>query len=232
MLIHRIGQNLITLLLLPMFAIASATEEPLAKRNFPDEAIAQVAITEQARTLFAQGKMKELERISGIYRQQRTRTPGGGYALAFFQKGIAQELVSLTKRKRAHPIDTITSWLRRHPDSVVGRIAVADAYLELAGQIRGTDFANTLPEESRTGFEMWVRRAREHLEKNSDLAKIDPRWYVAMITVAKAQAWSAEETRRLAIAGLQKHPDYPPIHHAYLDFLLPLFEDSRYPDDP
>ncbi len=221
MLIRNIGRKLIALLLSSMIAIAVAGEEPAAQGKFPDDAAARVAIAEQARALVTRGEMKEVERIATIYRQQRTRTPGGSYALAFFQEGITRELTSLAGKNREQPVAVITSWLRQHPDSVFARIAVADVYLELAWQIRGTGFANTVPKEAWQGFEMWVKRAREHLEKNSDLAEIDPRWYVAMITVAKAQAWSAEETRRLVVAGLQKYPYYHPIYYGYLDFLLP-----------
>ncbi|MFC4314939.1 DUF4034 domain-containing protein [Steroidobacter flavus] len=122
----------------------------------------------------------------------------------------------------------VRRWQQQYPESPTSHIAMSELYLELAWAYRGSGSAATVRKEAWEPFYKNVALARQNLEAHKAIAAVDPRWYEAMLIVARAQGWGRDEFYRLLEEALQREPCFYQTYFAAIQYLLPKWHgDAR-----
>ena len=184
------------------------------------------AITAAALSAFFHEDFSQLEEMSRVYRQEKTRTSSGLWKLTLFYAGIGEAIDTSAQGRNPdvafQDAEAKTRrWAQKFPASPSARIAHSMMLLSRAWAYRGTGYARTVKPEAWAPFRKYVEMAREDLESYKAIAGADPRWYEEMLTVAKAQSWDRREFDRLLDEALDREPLFYQTYFAALEYLLP-----------
>lgn len=176
----------------------------------------------QVSALFNAEDFRQLDQIADSARSQRQRFLGGGWKLRAFYK-ILRDPGSRTATDEvwnAH-IQRLERWIAASPDSAAPRIALAGTYIGFAWKARGGGPGDTVTSEGLKLFYERVQKARDTLDEAKSISAIDAQWFVEMETVAMAQGWDRDKTKKLVQEAGSVEPGYFYTYDQYVSYLLP-----------
>lgn len=184
------------------------------------------AITKETRARFSSADYDALEKAAAKYRQEKSRTPSGLWKLTIFYAGIDEEIESCGKARDPNvaydvPEETAKQWAERYPSSPTGHIVRSMVLIDRAWAYRGCGSADTVSDAAWVKFRQYIEAARANLEEHKAVASKDPKWYGAMLIVAKAQQWDDSKFNRLIDEALGTEPLYYQNYFSALENLLP-----------
>lgn len=201
----------------------------LPVRAAPESEIAlRAQITQESELAFIDENFARLEEMARDYRTNRTRTPSGLWRLTVFYAGVQGVLdearrspPGMREAKMASHERRVRRWVERYPESPSAHIMSGIALIERAWSYRGSGYAHTVPPEAWPPFHEHVAKARAYLEEHKTIAAADPRWYQAMLEVARLQSWEQERFDTLLEEALTREPLYYQTYFEALEHLLP-----------
>jgi hypothetical protein len=174
--------------------------------------------------LLQQDEFVELDCLANHARTGKEKLPGGLWKIHVLYQGLRQSVpygMHATQEDWTDHLQRLQQWVKARPDSITARVALALAYLDYAGDARGSGYANTV---SENGWKLFTERAAEAdriLKEASTLPAKCPEWYVAMQLVAQDQGWSVEDARALFEQANKFEPEYYTYARDLAYYLLP-----------
>lgn len=190
---------------------------------------ARNSISSQSAIAFSSSNFPELERQYRIYQSRTSRTPGGRWHLKYFYAGILDHELLRKEKDTKNWIraeSKILAWIKAYPESPAPYIAYSNFFIDRAWHFRGGGFADEVPLLAWWPFWQNIKLARTTLEKNKEVASVDPNWYANMLSIAKDQGWSKRAVRALLQEALAKEAYYHDTYHAVFSYLLPKWHGS------
>lgn len=185
-------------------------------------------LEQQATSLFAQEKFKELSLLAHEYRVKESRTSSGLWFLTLYYAGLSGAINAADDDRRWDAVGKkIQKWISLHPDSPAAHNTYADYLVGRAWRHRGTGWARDVRKEDWAPFYRNLAEAREHLERHKPTTAIDPRWYELMLTIARDEGWERDRFDALVHEAIGRHPRFYQIYFAALDYLVPRWHGNR-----
>ncbi|MGC2695218.1 MAG: hypothetical protein WA738_05445 [Candidatus Angelobacter sp.] len=170
------------------------------------------------RELLEQDKFRVLDDISAGERVNKTRFSGGEWKLHTFYEALASPANNgrgVVADWNAYR-DRLNRWVAQQPASITARVALADAELMYAWQLRSTSDVN--PESHRL-FAERVKLAETILNQASDLPLKCPQWFNVMQQAGRAAGWTADDLSTLLQRAIAVEPQY---YYVYQQHALTL----------
>lgn len=189
------------------------------------------AITEATKRSFLSDNFEKLEKVSGVYRREKSRTPSGLWKLSIFYAAI-NEATGQCKKGRDPDVafppleEKARKWVEAYPASPTAHIVRSLVLTDRAWAHRGCGYAETVSEEGWVGFRRYIAAARANLEEHKAIAAVDPEWYEEMLTIARAQQWALNDFNGLFSEALAREPQYYQTYFMALEYLLPKWHGS------
>src|SRR5262249_27219947 len=145
--------------------------------------------SEGVRLMLEQERFRVLEDVSAGERTNRTRFAGGEWKLNLFYEAVA----SPTGKGRGVVPDwnayreRLNRWVGMQPQSITARVAVGQAELMYAWQLRGPGETGTIAPERWRLFTETLKQAESILNRASDLPAKCPEWYNVMLQIGRAK---------------------------------------------
>jgi hypothetical protein len=168
---------------------------------------------------FATENYAQLDAEAQKIRRGRDRLAGGGWKLNTFYAAVTAPTAE-NGDWQAH-IDNLKQWIAKNPQSAAARVALANAYMGWAGEVRGTGYANTVPQENWKVFEQRAGMAKATLVEAARLQDKCPGWFSVMQNVARAEGWSKSDEKELFDQAIAFEPSYYYLYQNHAVFLLP-----------
>jgi len=186
----------------------------------------RAAVQEATQRSFLASDFRQLERISKRYRTERSRTSSGLWNLTVFYAGLEVAVENLTAGRdpdTSFPSVEVRTqkWIQQFPDSPTAHIAHGLVLMERAWAYRGRGYASTVKPESWAQFKQYVAKARAYLESSKAVASVDPRWYQAMIVIARNESWDRTEFDALLKEAIEREPLFYQTYFSALEYHLP-----------
>jgi len=163
----------------------------------------------------------DLDCVADAARSGKLRFPGGRWKLHNIYIAVTELDRHVTEDDRSEQISHIERWANARPISITAQVALAEAYTNYAWDARGTGLGDTVSDSGWKLFSYRLQKAKDILEKASNLATKCPEWYVAMQDVALGQGWSDDDTRALFQEAIAFEPEYYYYYTERANFLLP-----------
>lgn len=167
---------------------------------------------EQAAAQLLEGqKFGQLDCLADHLRSSKERFAGGNWKLHTLYQGLENpglfplHATAVDWDKR---MERLQQWVSARPKSVTARVAMAQAYVDYAWDARGSGYSDTVSGSGWKLFEERTAKAKELLDQAATLPTRCPEWYVAMLRVARGQAWSAADMRALFQKAYELEPEY------------------------
>jgi hypothetical protein len=192
-----------------LFAILLSAMSP-TWAAVPDEMGVRKKIDTQVADLWRKKELAALERLSSDFRTSRARTPSGIWKLSVFNGSLSAQIDGDVRRgtswQEIH--DQASRWARKSPASPLAQLWVAQAWIDHAWSVRGTEYAQSVSPENMATFREYVARARSHLESVKTVASVDPSWYELMLNCTQYGDGSMAETDALFAEAISREPDF------------------------
>lgn len=199
-----------------------------ARAGTESEIALRARITETSQLAFIDENFSKLEEMAQGYRTRKTRTPSGVWHLSLFYSGINDVLddarrspAPVREAKMASHERRARRWAERYPGSPAAHSVNGLALLARAWSHRGSGYAHSVPPEAWAPFYRHLGLARAYLEEHKTVAAVDPRWYEAMLAIARAQGRDRDEYDKLLDEALEREPLYYQTYFEALENLLP-----------
>jgi hypothetical protein len=164
----------------------------------------------------------DLDRMADEYRREKTRLAGGEWRLRQFY-GIL-DAPQLTDKDSVDHIEHLTNWMKKRPESITARVALATSLHRWAWVARGNGFANTVTPEGWQLFNKRIAESQMVLEGSANMHTMCPQWYSEMMTVGLAQSWDERRLQEVFERGVQFEPEYFYLYKQYANYLLPKWD--------
>jgi hypothetical protein len=173
--------------------------------------------------MFATKKFAELETISENFRSTKARTASGLWQLTIFQEGLSWAFRGKPEDEAGwqRKYQRMRSWVAAHPDSTTSHLAYAQLLLSHAWSYRGSGNANSVNNENRKSFEIYVEQAREYLEATKDITSRDPNWYDMMVSIARFQNWPEAAFIKLTAEAFAREPHFYQTYFTAMSYYAP-----------
>jgi hypothetical protein len=173
--------------------------------------------------LFAQEKFEELDRIAHEARATKARFPGGYWKIELLYHPLASPAAGMnaSDAEWQQYLGRLQRWMQQRPNSITARVALAWLYDNYAWKARGGDYADSVSDD---GWRLLAERAgmaRKILEDAQALPEKCPEWYSAMMSIAAAESWDAEQAQALFEQAVAFEPEYYPYYQDRAETLLP-----------
>lgn len=120
----------------------------------------------------------------------------------------------------------LDEWIKRKPNSVTARLAVAAFPVKYAWMARGGGYSNTVSPEGWKLFRERIEEGRKTMEALDARTKQDPGWYEYMLDVGLSQGWPPEMFDAVFFEGVAKYPYYTPLYFFRMSFYSPRWYGS------
>jgi hypothetical protein len=181
-------------------------------------------VSQASVTAFMNRDFSQLSGYANQYLAEETKTPSGLWLLTLHDVAIINAITEEAKstgewdgvEKRA------LEWIDFDPNSPAAYVTYAQSLVYRAWSYKK---GNThIPGIIRVGlFNYYTKKAEWFLEDNKEVASKDPRWYEAMLLVARAQEWDMESYTRLEREGFEKFPYYYQMYFTAFDYHSPAW---------
>lgn len=196
-----------------------------AKRPFEVEVIESkekqevTRIMKQAGELLQGERYAELEALAHDYRTSRKSFPTGTWHLERFYDGFEIPRSEPDERWLNH-ISKLRAWIRKSPQSITPRVALADAWVSFAWKARGAGYADTVTDRAWTLYFARLEEAEKLLAAARRLQEKCPFAGAVLLRVALGQSWDRKRYDTVFQQAVTSHPGYP-YHSARAYYLLP-----------
>jgi hypothetical protein len=192
-----------------------------------DEMTVRAELKSEAARLLEQGDLATYDQRATELRRTGERTPAGIWKLSLFYKGPSNWPAPQADAPIWTKIEAATeAYLREHPDSPSAIIVHARMLVSRAWTYRGSGWGRDLSDSQRNGFNTYLERAREVLDRHREVGSRDPEWYSLRIEVMNGL--NADKATILALAreALDHESTYQPIDYVAANALLPKWGGS------
>ncbi|WP_413172382.1 hypothetical protein [Anabaena azotica] len=204
---------------LPCVEIQNSNQSELSLRS---------NISSEIAATFSSGNFEKLENYYNLYKKRTSRTPSGLWKLKFFYDGMFDS--NLTKYDNENnwiKVEAkIREWIKKYPQSPAPYIAYSNFFIKRGWHFRGGDFADKVSDEAWEKFRTNIKLANNFLEKNKQIASVDPQWYTNMLHIARVQSWRKWEVKKLLREALSKEAYYYETYYEVFEYLLPKWSGS------
>jgi len=169
---------------------------------------------------------QQLERILSHLRVERQERPQAYDDLRSWYNFLAQPAYSGAADFTQH-LEEMDEWRQELPQSPTALVVLADIWINLAWEARGTGFANTVTPAGQAHFEERIAEARRLLEQAIERGAPDGQAFASLLVVAKAEGWTKAQTRKIVAAGSQLDPAYFAIYSSMAEYLLPRWHGEK-----
>ncbi|MDT2020472.1 hypothetical protein [Methylocella sp. CPCC 101449] len=208
------------LLILSAITPLSAQQENAEKNlqiiegNVQHERRARREIWDEAQHLVLKRDFSELERISTLYRNEKSLTPSGDWKLRHFYNALAStktsfdesELEGARRRERV-----AREWLEKIPTSPTASVLIASELLAQGWTQRGYGPGSSVSDKQARIFRAFVRDAKAQLVASASYAKVDPEWHHMMIETMMLEGGPVDEYFGALHQALNLAPTYIPL---------------------
>jgi uncharacterized protein DUF4034 len=163
------------------------------------------------RGLLIQGRYDALDCIADAARANKTKFSGGFWKIHTIYAGLERPVdagAHATELDWNDHIDQLQRWISAKPNSVTARVALAQAYVDLAWEARGTGFANTVTDNGWKLVGERTHKAEEILKEANKLPTKCPEWYVTAQRLLQLQGTNKEELSALLGEAIACEPTY------------------------
>src|SRR5262245_57783030 len=180
---------------------------------------------EGIRLLLEQERFRVLDDVADGERASKVRFPGGDWKLHTFYEALA----SPGGRGRGVVADwniyrdRMTRWMTGQPTSITARVALAQAELLYAWQLRGPGAAGTIAPDRHDLFLERLKVAEAVLNQASSLQAKCPEWYNVMLQVGRDKGWEVDDLNTLLQRAAAFEPKYFYIYQQQALTLTPLW---------
>jgi hypothetical protein len=164
-------------------------------------------------------KFDDLDRLAETYRRDKTRLPGGDWALHAFYGTL--DSPQLTDKDSVDHLAHLRKWMELRPESITARVALATSLHRWAWVARGNGFANTVTPEGARLFHERSQEAQIILDGSRDMKTMCPQWYSQMLAVGVAEGWDVPRMREIFERGVQFEPGYQYLYEQFAYAILP-----------
>jgi parallel beta-helix repeat protein len=156
-------------------------------------------------------KFEQLESIASRLRNEKCRYNNGNWQLEHFYSALGEGWGDMNYFPQIK--STFEDWIKKYPNSVTPRIALAIAYRNIAWQERGGGYAYKVTEKGREGYKENLKKAERLLIEAEDLNVSDPQLYAIWVNVGMGQSKTDEEMDALFERGVAIEKYYWPLYH-------------------
>lgn len=207
--------------------MAGQTQDRLVTEN---EFETRIAIIDAVKEQVIARDFEALNRTADEFRLGRNRTPSGTWKLTYFHGGLSNEIFGADTQSKTcvnHLADFARDWREHDPLHPASYLAEAHAYLDYAWCVRGRGYADQVSFKDSMIFLYNVMIAQEILEKNSEIASLDPHYYALLISIYKASGTDIGSFHSLLLEGVEQEPEYYATYFEAAQYLLPRWHGSR-----
>lgn len=176
-------------------------------------------IMKQAGELLQGERYAELEALAHDYRTSRKSFPTGTWHLERFYDGLEIPRSEPDERWLNH-ISKLRAWIRKSPQSITPRVALADAWVSFAWKARGAGYADTVTDRAWTLYFARLEEAGKLLAAAGRLQEKCPFAAAVLLRVALGQSWDRKRYDAVFEQAVASHPGYL-YHSARAYHLLP-----------
>lgn len=198
----------------------SAATRPFEVEVVKSEEMQEVTrIKKQAGELLQGERYAELEALAHDYRTSRKSFPTGNWHLDRFYDGFEIPRSEPDERWLNH-ISKLRAWIRKSPQSITPRVALADAWVSFAWKARGAGYADRVTDRAWTLYFARLEEAEKLLAAAGRLQEKCPYAPAVLLRVALGQSWDRKRYDTVFQQAVTSHPGYP-YHSARAYYLLP-----------
>jgi hypothetical protein len=171
--------------------------------------------------LIARRAFSDLDAKADQARSSKQRFSGGVWKLYIFYETVSDPASGdrATVADWEQHLAKLEEWTKASPQSITARVALAQAYRDLAWKARGGGFANKVSDASWQQFDGQEQKAYKTLVDADALPGKCPHWYLLMLEIARDQGLKKEEARALFDHAVALEPGY---YHYYREYALNL----------
>ena len=182
---------------------------------------------EYSGVLLLNRQFEELDlRIEHLIRT-RERTPVGSMYVNSFYRELDIERSPLLDRGMEKSTELIEEWLRKRPDSVAARVALADARLTLAWESRGSGFGRWVSRRGSDAKNESLAIAWDTLNDLYDRKPEDPEFWALYLRLSHLTGQSERFIERVFNDAVGIAPDFLGIYTSQAHYLLPQWGGKR-----
>lgn len=160
-----------------------------------------------------------MENIASRLRKQNSRFANGNWQLAHFYTALGEGWGDLKYFPQIK--SGFDDWIKKYPDSVTPRIALAGAYKAIAWKARGGGYAYEVSEKGWKDFKDNLKKAEKFLIEAEALNAPDPELYATWLTVGMGLGKTNKEMDALFEKGVAIEKYYWPLYAARANSILP-----------
>lgn len=186
-------------------------------------------IEDNVACMFHAEQFAELDKTARQYLKSEERTSSGLWKLTLFYLGISRiPNQNITDEDYWNGLEAKAKrWIKSYPDSPSGYLVYADILIKHAWMYRGNGWSSEVRSEDWKPFYSHISKAKMFLNKNKVVSSRDPRWYVLMIIIAKAENWNMNKFNKLVGEATSRDPYFYQIYFAAIDYLTPKWHGSK-----
>ncbi len=175
----------------------------------------------EIQALVARRAFAELDQAAESARSSKDRLGGGLWKLFVFYEVVSGSAggTNATDRDRSERLSLLQNWVAARPQSITGRVALAELYRDYGWAERGNSYADQVTESGWKGYKTRVGQAYTTLVEAEKLSAKCPNWYFVMLEVARDQGWDKQPTHMLFERAISFEPSY---YHYYREYALNL----------
>lgn len=180
-------------------------------------------IRQEAKELFLKKDYSKLTQIAYEYQMNESKTGSGRWKLSLLYDGInsiADNEIQDESYSQRFESETL-QWQKQYPKSPVPYILYAKTLKNKAWKYRGNSFAKEVKPENWKPFYEYLKKSREYLLANKEVANKDPNWYLVMIDIAIGEGWDITSYGELLQEATLRFPYYRQLYLDGVIFLLP-----------
>lgn len=179
------------------------------------------AFETEIRDLVQKGEYEQLESRADAYRASKARFTNSNLKLRVFYSTFLDFPVDRDDTQWMQFIQSIENWIRKKPESVTARVALAQAYRRYAWKARGGGWSTTVTPEGYRLMQQRLAVAGQLLNEAKLLPQKCPGWYGAALSLALGTEMTRKEYDRLFADAVSSVPDYDAIYDYTAYYLLP-----------
>lgn len=155
-------------------------------------------------------RFEQLDCLADRARSNKERFPGGMWKIHEMYKGLYDPAPDkhATENDWHDLMQLLQRWVETRPQSATARVALASAWIEYAGEARGTGYSNTVSASGWKLYEDRTAQAEKTLQQAATLKVRCPEWYVVMLNLAQNQSWEVKRLLALFDEALAFEPGY------------------------
>jgi hypothetical protein len=162
-------------------------------------------------------------------RRDKERFTGGYWKIAMLYDSLTKlygEDFQTEESWQAH-LAKVEKWKQKSPDSITARIVLAESYTAYGWFARGTGFSDTVTDKDRNKLHERLELAYNELLEAKRVKDKCPEWYEAMLFLAMAQDWDADDYDRLLEEAIRFQPDYYYYYYSKAENSLPRWGGTK-----